>query len=370
MRVGFDLQVLRRNRGGTAVYTQNLLDALRRLYPDDEYIPLDSTFRLPRRNMVTKLGNALFELYYLHVLLPLKAKRAHVDLVHFPANMVSVKLHCPSVVTIHDMMVEHMPEAYDPLFLAFFKRFVPPSAKRATSIVTHSEFSRRDIVRYCRVPARKVHVALLGAAPSFAARDSHAARAYIERQYGVDSRPIVLFVSELNPRKNVANLLRAFAEVRRSQGNPSCQLLLVGEKRDPGYYQHLVDLAHHEGLTEDVRFMGYVPFDDLPAFYAAASVFAYVSLYEGFGLPAIEAMMSGVPVLASNRTSLPEVVGDAGVLVDPEDVSGMSGALRALLTDDALRSRLVAAGYKRSEMFTWERTAQITHRVYEQALKR
>ena len=369
MRVGFDLQVLRRNRGGTAVYTQSLLDALRRLYPNDEYIPLDSTFRLPRRNIVTKLGNALFELYYLHVLLPLQARHAQVDLVHFPANMVPAKLHCPSVVTIHDMMVEHMPEAYDPLFLAFFKRFVPSSARRATSIITDSEFSRRDIVRYCRVPARKVHVAHLGVAPGFAAQDPHVARAYIERQYGVDARPIVLFVSELNPRKNVANLVRAFAQVRRSHGNPPCQLLLVGEKRDPAYYQQLVDLINQEHLTSDVRFMGYVPSEDLPAFYSAASVFAYVSLYEGFGLPAIEAMMSGVPVLASNRTSLPEVVGDAGVLVDPDDVSGMADGLRALLADDALRSRLVAAGYKRSEMFTWERTAQITHRVYEQALK-
>jgi glycosyltransferase involved in cell wall biosynthesis len=369
MRVGFDVQVLRRNRGGTAVYTQSLLDALRRLYPGDEYIPLDSTFRLPRRNIVTKLGNALFELYYLHVLLPLQAKRAQVDLVHFPANMVSARLHCPSVVTIHDMMVEHMPEAYDPLFLAFFRRFVPPAARRATSIITHSEFSRRDIVRYCRVPARKVHIAHLGVAPSFAAQDPHAARAYIERQYGVDSRPIILFVSELNPRKNVGNLVRAFAEVRRSPGQPPCQLLLVGEKRDPEYYRQLDELIKQERITGDVRFMGYVPFQDLSAFYAAASVFAYVSLYEGFGLPAVEAMMSGVPVLASNRTSLPEVVGDAGVLVDPEDVSRMAEGLRALMSDDALRSRLVAAGYKRSKMFTWERTAQITHRVYEQALK-
>ncbi|HYO48663.1 MAG TPA: glycosyltransferase family 1 protein [Chloroflexia bacterium] len=370
MRVGFDVQVLRRNRGGTAVYTQSLLDALRRLYPADEYVPLDSTFRLPRRNMATKLGNALFELYYLHALLPLKAKRAQVDLVHFPANMVSARLHCPSVVTIHDMMVEHMPEAYDPLFLTFFKRFVPPSARRATRIITDSEFSRRDIVRYCRVPARKVHVAHLGVAPGFAPQDPHAARAYIERQYCVDARPIVLFVSELNPRKNVANLVRAFAEVRRSQGNPPCQLVLVGEKRDPMYYGQLVDLVKRERVAGDVRFVGYVPSEDLTAFYAAASVFAYVSLYEGFGLPAVEAMMSGVPVLASNRTSLPEVVGDAGVLVDPEDVPGMADGLRALMSDDALRTRLVAAGYKRSETFTWERTAQITHRVYEQALKR
>jgi glycosyltransferase involved in cell wall biosynthesis len=369
MRVGFDLQVLRRNRGGTAVYTQSLLDALRRLYPGDEYVPLDSTFRLPRRNIITKLGNALFELYYLHALLPWQAKRAQVDLVHFPANMVSARLHCPSVVTIHDMMVEHMPEAYDPLFLAFFKRFVPPSARRATRIITDSEFSRRDIVRYCRVNPRKVHVAHLGVASGLAVQDPHAARAHIERRYGVDSRPIVLFVSELNPRKNVANLVRAFAEVRRSPGGPRCQLLLVGEKRDPAFYQQLVDLVNQERITEDVRFVGYVPSEDLPAFYAAASVFAYVSLYEGFGLPAVEAMMSGVPVLASNRTSLPEVVGEAGVLVDPEDVPGMAHALRALLSDDALRSRLVAAGYKRSDMFTWERTAQITHRVYEQVLK-
>jgi glycosyltransferase involved in cell wall biosynthesis len=369
MRVGFDMRILRQTRGGTAVYAQNLLAALRERYPDDEFITLDSNLRLPRANAVTKVGNALADIYYLNILLPLQAWRARVDIVHFPGNMVSTRLHCPSVVTIHDMMVARLPDAYDPLFLKFFNFFVPGSARRAGRVITDSEFSKADISHYLGVPPEKIAVTHLGVAPGFAPRDRQEAKAYLAESYGLDSRPIILFAGELNGRKNVMNLVRAFAQLRKQHPEALCRLVLAGEQRDQEYCRRLQECIEQERITDDVRIVGYLPAGDLPIFYAAADVFAFVSLLEGFGLPAVEAMASGVPVVTSNISSLPEVVGDAAVLVDPYSVPSIAEGLRAALMDKALRERLIANGYKRAGMFRWEHTAAATYEVYRQVLE-
>jgi glycosyltransferase involved in cell wall biosynthesis len=370
VRIGFDVQVLRHNQGGTAVYTRNLFAALQACYPADEWVPLDWPVRLPRRNKLTKVANALLDLYYLQVIVPLAARRAGVDLVHFPANMGALWLPCAAVVTIYDMLVEHVPDAFDPWFRAFFRRFAPPSARRAARVITLSEFSRRDIVRYCRVPAAKVQVIPPGIASDFQPTDPREARARLAAHYGLDARPMILAMGEINPRKNLHTLIRAFAALRQAHPALACRLVIAGPPRDAAYYARLQALARALGVADTVCFTGYVPAADLPDFYTAASVLAFLSPYEGFGLPVLEAMASGLPVLAANRTALPEAVGDAGILVDPDAVPVIADRLYALLTDPALRARLIAAGHARAACFTWQHAAHETHAVYEQVLTR
>jgi glycosyltransferase involved in cell wall biosynthesis len=181
---------------------------------------------------------------------------------------------------------------------------------------------------------------------------------------------MILAVGEINPRKNLHTLIRAFAALRLAHPALPSRLVIAGEPRDAAYHTQLQALAGALGVADAVRFTGYVPAADLPAFYAAASVLAFLSPYEGFGLPVLEAMASGVPVLAADRTALPEAVGNAGILVDPDAVPIISDRIHALLTDHALRARLVAAGHDHAARFTWERTARLTHAVYEQVLAR
>jgi len=294
-------------------------------------------------------------------LLPGLARKAGVDVLHSLASTAPIAGRFRRVVTIHDLHYRVVPEAHFGVRGLGMRVLVPLAAHRSHRIIAISQSTAADIRRYLRVPPSRVDVIPegVGASP---AGDSEPEPALRER-HGLGDRAVALSVSAKRPHKNLMALLEAVA-VMPAQRRP---VLLI-----PGYAtpheQQLRERAQALGIGDDVRFLGWVSGAELEGLYALASVFVFPSLYEGFGLPVLEAMRRGVPVACSNRSSLPEVAGDAALLFDPEDPRAITAAIERLLRDPAEAQRLRAAGREQAARFTWAATARATVASYERAL--
>jgi glycosyltransferase involved in cell wall biosynthesis len=293
------------------------------------------------------------------------ARRARLDVVPDPTGISPFLLPRRAapfarVVTIHDMVPFVHPETHARLTNALFKRYIPRTLPFVDRIVTVSEASGRDISRFYRVPPARVLAVPNGVSPRFGPRSAAEIAAVAER-YGV-SPPYLLAVGALQARKNLETLFEAFARLRAD--GLSHRLVVVGRKmwKSEGIFQRLDAL----GLGEAVTLTGYVADHDLPALYAGAACFVFPSLYEGFGLPPLEAMACGTPVVVADTSSLPEVVDEAGVLVRPRDVAGFEAAIARVVRDDAWARRLGERGRARSRRFTWEAAAEAHAALYRE----
>ncbi len=278
----------------------------------------------------------------------------------------------PSVLTVHDLSFERDPDSAPPRLIPFLKRVVPDSTQRATHIIADSHATARDLTALYHVPPEKITVIHSGVDGRFTPyRDTlylQRRRAYVLKKYGLGHTPFILTVGTMQRRKNHLRLVQAFARLAAAMPDSRLPRLVVA-----GGKGWLYDEVHAEvqrlGLEDRVRFIGYVDDMDLPHLYRAASVFAFPSTYEGFGLPALEAMACGVPVVTSNVSSLPEVVGDAGLQVDPLDVDALAGALEQALNDEIWRRHCIARGLERAAHFTWQRAAAQLLDVYARVLQ-
>jgi glycosyltransferase involved in cell wall biosynthesis len=293
--------------------------------------------------------------------LPRLARRAGVDVVHSLASTAPLHGRFARVVTIHDLIYKLHPDAHEGVRTLGMRVLVPLAARRSQRVIAVSRSTRDDLVRHLGVPAGKIDVVPqgLGTPP----RVQPLPEAELRRRHALGARPVVLSVSAKRPHKNLGRLLEAAA-------------LLPADRRPvvvvPGYptwhEAELRERAGALGLDDDVRFLDWVGQEELEGLYALAACFVFPSLYEGFGLPVLEAMRRGVPVACSDRSSLPEVAGEAALLFDPESPRAIAGAIEALLTDGALAERLRAAGRDRAVAFTWEATARGVLASYERAL--
>jgi glycosyltransferase involved in cell wall biosynthesis len=240
------------------------------------------------------------------------------------------------------------------------KTLVPWSAKRASHIMTISEFSADDIARRFDLPREKITVAHLAASPDFHPRDKSQSQEYLAGKYGI-TFPFILYVGRIQARKNLPRLVEAYARLRK-QGL-SAKLVLVGKK--DWQSGQLMEKIKELGLEDSVIFPGFVSFDDLPIFYNAAEVFVFPSFFEGFGLPVVESMASGVPTITSYGSSLEEVAGNGALLVDPRDTESIINALSKVFSDPALQKDLIARGLKRSKNFTTGNLAEKVLEVYD-----
>ena len=291
------------------------------------------------------------------------ARRRRLDVVHDPTGALPLLLTgAARVVTIHDAIPYVYPQTSTRLDWLIYHVWLPLALRRVDAVITDSEQSRKDIITYLPVSPERVVPVSLAADRRFRPMETSEVEPIL-RTYDVQS-PYILYVGALESRKNLPRLLEAYALLR--QWSPQWRLVIVGARK--WKFSPIFDAVQRLGLETHVTFTGYVEDEHLPALYAGADLFAFPSLYEGFGLPVLEAMACGTPVVTSNASSLPEVAGDAAILVDPHDVEQIVNAMRLVLTQPALAAALRAKGLARAAQFSWERTARETIAVYERVL--
>jgi len=296
------------------------------------------------------------------LLLPRKINKQNFDVVHdtYQLGPLFIKGNtCSKVVTVYDITPILYP-ALNPIVNIRHRILLPRVLYSVDKIITISECTKKDIVKFYKIPEDKIKVIPLAPDPIYQplSRDIIAP---ILSKYGVCA-PYILYVGSLEPRKNIQTLIQGFANIKKRGLNH--KLIIVGNKK--WEYSKLIRIVAESGLHNDVIFTGYLPDEDLPALYNGADLFVYPSLYEGFGLPPLEAMACGTPVITSSTSSLPEVVGNAGIMVDPQDLDQLSDAIYHVLTDENLRLSLIEKGLERSKQFSWERTATETCKVYDE----
>jgi len=296
----------------------------------------------------------------LSVPVPAELFTGPVDLFHSTDFVLPPLRRARGLITVHDLAFLRLPECADPGLRAYLSQAVPRSASRAQHILADSQNTRQDVMDLLKVPAEKVSVVPAGVEERFRPVQDEAELNRVRQRYSL-SEPFILSLGTLEPRKNLARLIEAHARLRRRV--PAAPMLVIAGGRG-WLYEGILSTARRYP-ADAVRLIGFVADEDLPALYTLARAFAFPSLYEGFGLPPLEAMACGTPVLCSNRPSLPEVVGDAALLADAEDTDAWSDALESVLHDPALRSDLAERGRRQARLFTWNRAARILLSVYE-----
>ena len=373
MRVGLNARLAATEqsfrRTGVNRYIANLLDHLpAALGPDDELIAVGRP-PAPDGGERSRLGRAwqhpVARIAWEQSALPILATRGRWDLLHSPVNVAPLLSPTRSVVTVHDLAfltaAETMPSGRRRYLAALTAR----SVRRADRVIAVSESTRRDLARWFDLAPDRVSVTPLAADPRFRPSDAVTLSAF-RAQNRID-RPYILSVGTREPRKNGALLVRAFADLSRAIPH---DLVMVGPAGWLGGELDQALAALPAAVRERVRLTGFVEDADLPLWYGAAEVFAYPTRYEGFGLPVLEAMACGTPVVTSDVSSLPEVAGDAGLLIDPNDREQLATALRRIVTDPALAADLRRRGTQRAARYSWAETARLTVEAYRSALGR
>ena len=367
LRIAIDARTILQPKTGDRTYTLNLLRGLARVHSPYEFdILLDAPDETGLVETLTE-ASPRFQIHVLEarngrlwsaVALPRWAWANRPALVHVQ-YLAPGPLPCPFVTTIHDVVWRALPKTFPAKDRAIMNLAMPLSAWRAERILTESRSSKNEIARTLRVKPDKISVTTIGLDDRFRAPVSQGQIAELRRKYQLGEAPYILSVGVLQPRKNVMRLIIAFRQLKRANPTWPHQLVIVGK---PGWGDDL------KQSDPNIRFTGYVTDDELPALYAGAQVFAYPSLYEGFGLPIIEAMAAGAPVLTSNRASMPEVAGDAAVKIDPYQTASIREGLELMLRDADLRDELSQRGKVWAERFTVEAQARGVLDAYELAM--
>lgn len=362
MRIGINGRFLVAKRTGVQRAALNLIRTLFAVDRSNDYILFTGSSQVgnpewdyPNVTVVSSsvregdnFRNHLWEQF----ILPRVAKKFNIDILHSPANMAPLLYKGESIVHIHDLCFVVNPQWYSYTFHKVYNFIIPRLARKSTIVVTNSNNSKNDLLQFCNISSEKVRLIYWAVDDTFHV-DPATSRSAVEEDY-------ILYVGSLEPRKNIASLIKAYELLRRNNPEMKTKLVLIGGE-SPLFADAQLNIM---SFKDDIILKGFVEDDVLRRYYQRAKVVAYPSLYEGFGLPPLEAMASGVPVVTSNTSSIPEVVEDAALLVNPLDVAGMAEALEKTLLSASLRRHMEAAGREQARKFNWYRVARNILGVY------
>ncbi|WP_035141291.1 glycosyltransferase family 4 protein [Flavobacterium daejeonense] len=346
---------LGKQNSGVQYYTEYLLKALQQIKS------LDFEFDILENNSINgKGGSSLKRIFFEFFLLKFYIKKSHVNLYHSPHYILPNRFKIPAIVTIHDLITLDFPDLCKYQSVFYFNFFLKKTIHNAEIIIAVSHTVKKDIIRHFDVDAHKIRVIYLGIDPIF----KRTIDIHILKKYNLPEK-YILFVGNIEGKKNLTSLLLAFNELI-NQNKIEHKLVLVGKKgwKNKSVYKTISKY----NLKQYILFTGYVPKKDLPVIYSMSDLFVFPSIYEGFGIPPLEAMACGIPVIVSNQGASPEICGDACLLVNPYDTHEMAKSIEMLLNNKELRQNKINLGLERVKQFNWEKTAKETLKVYEEAI--
>lgn len=355
---------------GFGWYTYETISRIVKNHPEHEFVfffdrAYDEKF-IFAKNVIPVVINPparhpiLFKIWF-DIAVTRALKKYNCDAFISPDGYLSLKTNVPQLAVIHDLNFEHHPEDIPKGALKYLKKYFPKFAHKAKRICTVSEYSKQDLIETYNVESNKIDVTYNGVSPVF--KPILQNEIEVIQQKFTNGKPYILFVGAIHKRKNLQRLMVAFERLKKETNLPH-QLLIVGE---PMWESQQIEIG--ENLKEHVSFTGHLPLNELAKIMAGADVFAFVSYFEGFGIPLVEAMQSGTPVLGGNLTALPEVGGDAVLYCDPMNVDDIYKKLLLLLNDSNLQEELKSKGLKRAKEFSWEKTANDLWRSFERMME-
>jgi glycosyltransferase involved in cell wall biosynthesis len=367
MRIAIDARGINWYRGtGIGTYTDKVLRYLLKMDIENYYHIYWSgenyeDFKSKNTDIIiaSKKHHRFFEQVYF----PNNLKNSNIDIYHVPQNGIGINenIKCKKITTIHDLIPYIMPETVGRGYLIKFLKEVPKAIELSHAIITVSEWSKQDILKFFPIDKDKIFVTPLAAEDMYKPMDKEKCKDFLSKNYNIN-KPFILYIGGFSPRKNVKSLITAFQNIYKDL-NKDYNLVIVGATKDQGEY--LNKFSSNLEFASKIIFTGFAPEEHLPILYNGCDVFVYPSLYEGFGLPPLEAMNCGAPVITSNLTSIPEVVKDAGILINPYNENELSSAILTLLNSENLQNEYRKRGLQRAQNFSWSKTAEKTLEVYK-----
>jgi glycosyltransferase involved in cell wall biosynthesis len=358
--IGIDTSIAKINQAGSSVYVNNLTHALSSLDGQYEYSLFNShqNYSMGTNTGLKKKFKTIYnDLIWTQLIVPLKAQYESFSLLHMPAVFSPMFPSKPTIVTIFDVIIMRFPQYFSKWHHYYFEHILPKSLENSVHIITISESSKRDLVKYYDIPQEKISVTYLSHSEKFRVIETPLVE-IVKNKYGL--KKYIILVGTIEPRKNILRILLAFSKVLKN--HPDVQLVHVGSR---GWGQDKIFSKLDElNIRDSVRLLGKISLDDLVGLYNGAIFSLYPSLYEGFGLPILESMAAGCPVITSNTSSMPEVAGDAAVIVNPASIESIYDGMCQLLGDNDLLLQYKDKGIKRSSTFSWQKCASETQNIY------